>query len=107
MHAPIEPTDLNISYVPNLEASYLELTQVGTWHMGQQVLGNGRKNLKCLSFDLHGHEQQGHATKLDTRSKGKSPCTLPHKAISLVNVENRNKLNDENKNLTVLDRPPI
>ncbi|CAD6240340.1 unnamed protein product [Miscanthus lutarioriparius] len=73
-----EPTDLNDPYVPSSDVSYLEHTEVGTWHVGQQLTDNGRTNDKESSFDLHEQEQQRHATELDTRSKGKSPCTLPN-----------------------------
>ena len=73
-----EPTDLNNPYVPSSDVSYLEHTEVGTWHVGQQLTDNGRTNDKQLSFDLHGQEQERQATELDTRSKGKSPCTLPN-----------------------------
>ncbi|CAD6233440.1 unnamed protein product [Miscanthus lutarioriparius] len=73
-----EPADLNNPYVPSSDVSYLEHTEVGTWHVGQQLTDNGRTNDKESSFDLHGQEQPRHATELDTRSKGKSPCTLPN-----------------------------
>ena len=59
--------------------------------MDQQVLNIGRTNHKDSSFDLHGQEQQGHATELDTRSKGKSRSTFPNKVFSLVNVASKSK----------------
>jgi hypothetical protein len=41
------------------------------------------------------------------RSKEKSPYTLPHKAINLVNVANINKLHDKNRSSAILDPPLI
>jgi hypothetical protein len=44
---------------------------------------------------------------MDTKSKGKSTCTPPHKAINLFNVANINKLYDKNRSSAILDPPPI